>query len=78
MQGSASSIHIDFQIGFKKKTFNLTTSFGGLFLAIFVYVSCCYPALFFLIVVFLILEPLGVDFELTRGPSHPQKSPFYA
>ena len=22
---------------------------------------------------FLILEPLGVDFELPRGPSHPQK-----
>ena len=30
----------------------------------------------FQVVVFLILEPLGVDFELPSRPSHPQKSPF--
>ena len=40
-------------------------------------ISCYFPAIFFLIVVFLILEPLGVDFELPRGPSHLQKSSFY-
>ena len=67
MQGSASSIHRDVQIGVFLKPFNLTTSFGWLFLAIFMNVSCYFPALFFLIVVFLILEPLGVDFELPRG-----------
>ena len=77
MQGSASSIHKDFQNSFFQKTFNLETSFGGLFLAIVMYISCYFPALFFLVVVFLILEPLGVDFELPRGPSHPQKCSFY-
>ena len=40
------------------------------------YISCYFPALFFLIVVFLLLEPLGVDFELPRGPSHLQKATF--
>ena len=40
------------------------------------YISCYFPALFFLLVVFLILEPLGVDFELPRGPSHLQKPSF--
>ena len=33
-------------------------------------------ALFFLLVVFRLLEPLGVDFELLRGPSHLQKRHF--
>ena len=44
------------------------------FLTIFMYISWYFPALFFLIIVFLLLEPLGVDFELPRGPSHPQKT----
>ena len=34
-------------------------------------------ALFFQVVVFLTLEPLGVDFELPSGPSHPQKPSFH-
>ena len=34
-------------------------------------------AIFFRLVVFCIMEPLGVDFELPRGPSHPQKPSFY-
>ena len=39
--------------------------------------SCYFPVLFFLIVVFRSLGRLGVDFELPRGPSHFQKSSFY-
>ena len=33
--------------------------------------------LVFEVVVFILLEPLGVDFELPSGPSDPQKTPFY-
>ena len=76
MKGSSSSMDINFQIGFKT-TFNLTASFGGVFLPMLMYISCYFPALFFLVVVFLILEPLGVDFELPRGLSHPHKASFY-
>ena len=35
------------------------------------YTSCYFPALCFLVFVFLILEPLGVDFELSSSPPSP-------
>ena len=38
---------------------------------------CYFPNLFFLIVGFLILEPLGVEVELPSGPSYLQKPSFY-
>ena len=58
MQGFASSIDIDFQIDFKE-------FFSWPRLAIFMFFFVSSMARFFEVIVFLIFEPLGVDFELS-------------
>ena len=65
MQEFASSIDIDFQIDLLDKLCNLQTSFSGPRLAIFMVLVMSSMAPFFEVIIFLLFEPLGVDFELS-------------
>ena len=51
--------------------------FGPFFLATFMDFYLMYFVVVSQNVVYLVLEPLGADFELPSGPSHPRKPSFY-
>ena len=55
----------------KNELIKLKICFGNMCVAIFVFCWVSYFALFFQVVVVLVLDPLGVDFELSSGPPSP-------
>ena len=51
--------------------------FGALLVVLDALLLASFRSWFFEVAFYLLLEPLGVDFELPSGPSHPRKPSFY-